>query len=55
LVASDDRPKNLPIRPNAAYKNAGWIGWTDFLSLGGSKNIELEKAEEKENSKDIEI
>ena len=29
---------DLPIRPDASYKNKGWISWGDFLNTGTIAN-----------------
>ena len=30
---SPDRPKSIPSNPQRSYKNAGWIGWSDWLGI----------------------
>jgi len=31
---SDNKPENMPIKPNQSYKNKGWKNWGDWLGTG---------------------
>ena len=37
---SEDKPDDIPTRPDRTYKNKGWLGWGDWLGTGtlGSQN-----------------
>ena len=31
---SDEKPDNIPVKPQDRYKNKGWVDWGDFLGTG---------------------
>ena len=44
---SNDKPKNIPPRPDYAYKNKGWVGYGDFLDTGRTREyLSFEEARE---------
>jgi hypothetical protein len=36
---SGKRPRNIPVNPQQAYENKGWVNWADFL---GTENEKVE-------------
>jgi len=41
-IKSNQRPENIPSRPNIEYANNGWIDWGDFLGIKNYRGYNVE-------------